>query len=372
MNEKMKIFLFIITVMLSLPYAGTAQSFEIRGELSGWLTWRDNVPDDYLLGMRYIPEVTLSPSLFHNSKLDFMASVNAGFEAPTDRLVVNDDTSDVEFYRLWGRWSTKQFEARGGLQKINFGPARILRSLMWFDRIDPRDPFGLTEGVKGVLMRRYFVDNSNIWLWGLYGNDEVKGLEDIETDEETPEYGGRYQFPVEKGELAFSYHHRKIEKKVWLTDRGPARESAREDRIACDGFRDIGVGLWFESVAGRTAVDGGVSLWSEFLTVGADYTFGTGIHLLGEHFLMAAGPDWDETAGVNSISAFSADYAVNILDSVNTIITYDWFNYKSQSFLGWQRTYDDWRINALAFSGPQENAGKFRGDGLQIIVTYNH
>ena len=57
-----------------------------------------------------------------------------------------------------------------GLQKINFGSATMLRPLMWFDQVDPRDPLQLTDGVWGVLGRYYFLNNANIWLWGLYGN----------------------------------------------------------------------------------------------------------------------------------------------------------------------------------------------------------
>jgi len=38
-------------------------------------------------------------------------------------------------YRGWIRYSGSQFEARVGLQKINFGPAQLLRSLKWFARL---------------------------------------------------------------------------------------------------------------------------------------------------------------------------------------------------------------------------------------------
>ena len=68
------------------------------------------------------------------------------------------------------RYSSDQFELRLGLQKINFGSASMLRPLMWFDQMDPRDPLHLTDGVWGLLARYYFLNNANIWLWGLYGN----------------------------------------------------------------------------------------------------------------------------------------------------------------------------------------------------------
>jgi len=56
---------------------------------------------------------------------------------------------------MWIRLSTKQFELRAGLQKINFGSATLLRPLMWFDKIDPRDPLQLTDGVYALLARYY-------------------------------------------------------------------------------------------------------------------------------------------------------------------------------------------------------------------------
>jgi hypothetical protein len=62
---------------------------------------------------------------------------------------------DIKPYRLWARYSTSQLEIRAGLQKINFGSANILRPLMWFDQMDPRDPLQLTDGVWGILGRYY-------------------------------------------------------------------------------------------------------------------------------------------------------------------------------------------------------------------------
>lgn len=368
----MKLFFWGLTLLLFLPCPLSAQTCEISGELSAWLTYRDNVSDNYLLGMRYMPEATVSHSVSDNNTLDLTASANANFEVSTDSLVIDDDVSDIEFYRLWMRWSKKQFEVRGGLQKINFGPARILRSLMWFDRVDPRDPFSITDGVKGLLVRYYFLDNSNLWLWGLYGNDDIKGLETTETDKDSPELGGRYQFPLTRGEMAFSFHHRKTERRMWPDYTGTKIIGAQEERIALDAFRDIGVGLWFEAVAGRIRIDNQSSLWSEMLTVGGDYTFAGGIHLLAEHFLMAEGPHWDETDSIKSVTAVSLDYAINIMDRINMIAAYDWTDNKGQNFVGWQRTYDDWRIDILGFTAPEEIAGEFRGDGLRLIVTYSH
>ena len=85
---------------------------------------------------------------------------------------------------------------RGGLQKINFGSANLLRPLMWFDQIDPRDPLQLTDGVWGILGRYYFLNNANIWVWGLIGNDQRKGWEVIPSVKNKPEFGFRVQMPI--------------------------------------------------------------------------------------------------------------------------------------------------------------------------------
>ena len=68
------------------------------------------------------------------------------------------DSTDFRFkpYRLWLRYSTSHLEIRAGLQKINFGSSNILRPLMWFDKMDFRDPLMLTDGVYALLGRYYF------------------------------------------------------------------------------------------------------------------------------------------------------------------------------------------------------------------------
>jgi hypothetical protein len=77
--------------------------------------------------------------------------------------------------------------------------------------MDPRDPLQLTDGVWGVLGRYYFLNNSNIWLWALHGNKELKGWESTKTLNSAPEIGGRIQHPAGRGEIAISYHYRKID-----------------------------------------------------------------------------------------------------------------------------------------------------------------
>ena len=168
-----------ITVLLLMVFLFTpiltAQTLEWQGQVSSWLTVRPDPQLEGQIGIRYIPTVTLQKNISENYHINGEISVNAygaGYYHSEDDP---EKKGRIKPYRLWLRFTTNQFELRAGLQKINFGSATLLRPLMWFDRIDPRDPLQLTDGVYGILGRYYFLNNTNIWLWVLYGNDETKG-----------------------------------------------------------------------------------------------------------------------------------------------------------------------------------------------------
>ncbi|MCK4930924.1 MAG: hypothetical protein KAT01_02070, partial [Candidatus Aminicenantes bacterium] len=201
----------ITTLLLLFSNQAFPQTFGHKGMVAGWLMGKFEEKVNPQLGFRYIPELAFETTLSEKYTLDAELSLDlfgyARFSSLTD--VTTD--GDIDPYRLWTRFSSSQFEARVGLQKINFGSAMLFRPLMWFDRLDPRDPLQLTDGVYGLLMRYYFVNNSNIWLWGLYGNEDPKGLEVVPTKKGTVEFGGRIQAPLWTGELAFTYHHRNAE-----------------------------------------------------------------------------------------------------------------------------------------------------------------
>ena len=84
----------------------------------------------------------------------------------------------------------------------------LLRPIQWFNQIDPRDPLQLTNGVYAALGRYYFLNNANIWLWVLYGNEKTRGFDVLESNWKIPEIGTRIQYPIPKGEIALSYHYR--------------------------------------------------------------------------------------------------------------------------------------------------------------------
>ncbi|MGB2908826.1 MAG: hypothetical protein WBB73_17145 [Candidatus Aminicenantaceae bacterium] len=354
-----------------------------KGLVTGWANARFQDPVDPQFGVRYIPEFFLAHDVSDTLSLDAEFSLNAYGTAVFKGWDNITTDGNIKPYRLWARMSSSQFEVRLGLQKINFGPAMLLRSLMWFDSIDPRDPLQLTDGVYGVLARYYFVNNANLWLWGLYGNDDPKGLEAMPTKDNTLEWGGRAQFPLGKGEAALTYHHRQIDFSGFPFPRqGSGRPEAPENRFALDGKWDVGVGLWFEAALIHQDYDTLPRPWNRALTLGIDYTFdlGNGLNVLAEHFMYTSSEKaFGQGEGIDFTGLF-INYPMSILDTVNTIFFYNWDNKDIYSFVNWQRTYDRWSFHLMAFWNPlrfeiypeRSDGSQFIGKGFQIMVVFNY
>ncbi len=374
-------------LLLVLAFAGTsAATFDFNGRASGWLGASSDSSYRLLAGVRYLPEARVSLPIAGSLALDAEASVNGFVTAdarPPDsaRLEVR-----IKPYRGFLRLSSSQFEARAGLQKINFGSATMLRPLMWFDRVDPRDPLELTEGVYGLLGRYYFQNNANVWAWGLLGNSAPKGWEQLGSVCWKPEFGGRAQLPVPRGEVAATYHHRTVDfsqvsKNYVLLD------EQDEDRLGLDAKVDIGVGLWLEGTLSRTTRnlidrEEDPPVWARAATVGTDYTFGigNGLGVIAEHMLVgaAAKPFGRGSMSDAHVSALMFSYPIGILDNLRAIALYDWRNKGVYSFVGWQRTLDSWLFSATAFWNPDTPVslgapgGGAAGKGIQVMVVFNH
>ena len=229
------------------------------------------------------------------------------------------------------------------------------------DNLNAQDPLQLTEGVKALLTRYYFLNNSNIWLWGLYENDDLRGMEKFKTFPKTFEWGGRYQTPVPLGEMAVSIHHRQVD----LLDLSFRSQNSQENRIALDGSWDLGVGLWFESVAKQT--DALTESWQKTALLGIDYTFavGSGLHGSMEHTVVSESEELLSAGQSISMTAIALNYSMNILDSVMTILNYGWQQDEWSSYWAWQRTYDDWLLSVGVFS-------KGEDPGVQLMWAMYH
>jgi hypothetical protein len=371
-------FLFGITAS-----AAAGQNLDFRGQLSFWLAGHDRPASEGATGLRYIPSFSLKQDLGRGASLDAEVSLNTYVSLQGPSFAAAAGNAGLKPYRVWARFSTARFEARVGLQKINFGSALLLRPLMWFDRIDPNDPLQLTDGVYGLLLKYTFSGEANVWLWGLAGNDETKGWEAVPTRRGQPEFGGRVQVPLGPGEAAVSYHHRRMDSaRSPLTL--PAGEAAvvPEDRIALDGKWDLGVGLWFEAVWTRQAWTAAHWKSQRALNLGADFTFGlgNGLHVMAEHLAVDFGAEIEGASAKRSLTAFTADYPLSILDRLRAVVFRDWTSGDWYRILTWQRTYDRWSFYAIGFWNPESyripSAGRqselFAGRGFQIMIVYNH
>ena len=191
------------------PALATEFSLKFRPALS--LAYHDAPTPEAALIINYVPAFSLKQYLGRGWILDAEISVNGHESYRGASLLSVSRSGEIRPYRGWVRLALDRFEARLGLQKINFGSAMLLRPLMWFDRLDPSDPLQLTDGVYGLLLKYTFPGNANVWLWGLAGNGDPKGWETVGTKKSSPEFGGRVQVPVPAGEAALSYHHRTID-----------------------------------------------------------------------------------------------------------------------------------------------------------------
>ena len=370
-----------VFVAVLITQTASAQPVSVQGQLSTWFTLNDADPSTPGVGVRYLPSLSLERRLAESRLVDGEISINAyGFgESPGWDDV--DTTGRLKAYRVWARFKTSRFEARGGLPKINFGSALLLRPLRWFDSVDPRDPLQITDGVYGLLVREYLPRNFTVWAWGLYGNEHLKGLELSPTHERTPEYGGRFQAPLSKGEIAFTTHYRRADLSKGFTSVDAGEDPlARENRYGLDGKWDVGIGLWFEVAAVRQTRPALPSSDSGAMTLGADYTFGlgNGLHVLGEYFVQDTSREM-----ATQFSAISLNYPLGLLDSLSAIVYVDTTREDVYRFINWQRTYDRWQFYFMGFWNPQQlaivtqtatNVGRnpLSGKGIQIMAVFNH
>jgi hypothetical protein len=363
--------------------AAQGQTWSLHGQASGWLLSNPEPSPLSQFGFRYIPEFSIGERIDSSISADMDISLNSyafGIFAKNEHSKYE---KDIKPYRAWLRLASNTFEVRAGLQKINFGSATLFRPLMWFDRIDPRDPLQLTDGVDGLLARYYFLDNTNIWLWGLYGNDKIKGLEITPTKKSSIEYGGRFQLPFLNGEAGFSYHHRNTDISGINTLLGTTQDaSIPENRFGVDGKLDIGIGVWFEAVLIHEETDVPILKYQRQWTLGADYTFdvGNGFTALTEFFRSENPNDAFSQANGISFSALSMNYPLGLIDRLSAILYFNWTNHEWYRLVTWQKTYDNWIFYLLGFWNPkifqlyqtQTISNTFAGTGIQFMVVFNH
>ena len=352
-----------------------------KGQFSAWSHYNANNTLPLWTGVRYIPRLNYEIREPKGKLIDFEASVNAYGNLGLNPFDSINTSGKIKPYRLWARFSTHQLEIRAGLQKINFGSASLLRPLMWFDQVDPRDPLRLTDGVWGILGRYYFLNNANIWLWDLYGNNNTKGWEIMPTEKNTPEYGGRFQFPVSRGEAAFTYHHRTADN-VGIDGFDNYYKNIPENRFAFDTKLDVTIGLWLEAAWINKNRDLGMFTNQEIINLGMDYTFGigNGLYVVYEQLVAAYDQEPFNFEKTVTFSLLNMTYPIGLFDNLSAIVYYDWTNKSAYNFVNWQKQFNKISlyfmgyINPKIYNIPTQGTGEmlFTGSGIQVMLVFNY
>ena len=374
--------LLLLTIVTLQLYTGTvkAQSLGFKGQAIGWTTLNPAEPFQAQVGLRYIPELSFTlPAGKYTIDGEFSANIWGSAMWQGDSITLDEQLSP---YRMWVRFSSDQFELRAGLQKINFGSAQMFRPLMWFDRIDPRDPLQLTDGIYGLLGRYYFLNNANIWAWALYGDDKIKGWELIPSKKNSIEYGGRIQLPLYTGEIAATYHHRTADPGPVLPDSVTLGETSPENRIALDFKMDLAVGLWAEVALTKQDFSFATMDYKSMLNVGMDYTFGlgSGLNMMAEGFGYLQGERPFANKEGLAFGLLSASYPINIIHNASVMLFYDFTNDNFYRFINWTVAYDKWSFYVMGFWNPETyslynvdpRTSLYGGWGFQLMAVFNH
>lgn len=374
--------IFFFWLILAIPGALVAQdSLTFKGQLSAWGLYNGGLELPVNLGGRYIPQLNYEIKLKKNQLIDFEASANIYGNlgiSPFDSLKSN---GDIKAYRLWGRYSSSQFEVRLGLQKINFGSGQLIRPLMWFDEVDPRDPLGLTDGVWGVLARYYFLNNANVWFWSLYGNKNPRGWDYAPSNQDVPEFGGRFQSPIPAGEAAISYHHR-VSDTRGVNPAIPEFERVKENRIGLDLRVDVVVGAWLEASWVNNNEDLDMFTNQEVFSLGVDYTFclGSGLYMIFEQLLASYDQKAFSFENTTNFSLLSLSYPLGLFSNIQGIVYYDWEQSYLYNFINLQRDFRHFSLYLMAYWNPDDyriptqdmETNLYAGRGIQIMFVLNH
>lgn len=371
----------VITLTATLSFS---QQITVKGQLSGWTGYNSKMELPLTTGGRYLPQINSSIKLSRSINGTF-GNLNAEIEI-AGNIFGNGDIKpfsysqwdgDAKLYRGWLKLSSNRSELRLGLQKINFGSATLLRPLMWFDKVDARDPLQFTNGVWGALGRYYLRNNSNIWLWVLYGNKEGGAMDLGEVNPRSPEYGGRVQLSIPRGEAAFTYHHRKADLSAFSFS-----SKIKENRFAFDIKLDLTVGVWIESSWINRSADLDILSNQTLINLGTDYTFklGNGLNLIAEHLILSYDIRAFQFSSTANLSALSANYPMGINDNISYILYYDWKNGGVYNFVNWRHTFREFSLHIMGYINPSNTLislptnrnSNFSGNGIQIMLVYNH
>ena len=342
----MSVFRFLTpaVILFILSNAVFAKPYSIKGQfwVSGKLIENQS---NFMTKMGYTPTFSASYELQKDRMVDLEWAYHLNRSYFGNTLDIKNEKS----HRYWVRYSSDKLEARLGLQKIAFGPSQVLRTLSWFDTIDPEDPTGQTEGVEAFLLR-YFSSNSIfLWAWA------------INNDKDTLSIGGRGELSTSLGEWGLTYHQ-DPSKSLRIIGQGGIPVMGPHNRLAIDYRYDGFIGLWNESAMIKSD-----NLELDMITVGSDYTLpiGSGILIMTESMQISSKKN--NSSSSNTFTAFMASVQVGMFHNVMLISTLDWDENNIYNYLRWSSTFDSFSINCMA----SINSNKM-GNNLQFMFIYNH
>ena len=106
----MKSYLFSLSFSLLLLSATAQNKVEWDGQVSAIGSYSPANDLEAFIGVRYIPELNYSISLDTTKKLDFEASANLSSSLLFHPFSEGTSNSSITPYRIWARYSSKQFE----------------------------------------------------------------------------------------------------------------------------------------------------------------------------------------------------------------------------------------------------------------------
>jgi len=195
-----------------------------------------------------------------------------------------------------------------------------------------------------------------------------------------PEFGGRVQVPVPRGEIAATYHHRNANSENLSGI--PSYENIPENRYGLDGKWDVEVGLWFEAVYINKAKNVGILTNQSYLTLGVDYTFGvgSGLNITLENMVSSFDEKVFKFGNTSNVTATSIAYPIGFFDNITTMAYYSWDEEVVSLFLNYEHQFKKLTGYVMAYYNPKSQSGmgsirvenSFEGPGIRLMLVYNH
>ncbi len=359
--------LILSLLMWSVPVFG-ALGLEFNGQLSAVASQALSANGGQgIRTLRYLPRLKIERDAGAFGRLGFDASVDLHLTAPDENLQAHGRT-----YRLSLRYDTPRTQLRLGLQKINFGPARMLRVLQWFDELDPRDPLALSPGVWGLLGRVYLDNGINIRAWSLTDVEDPLREQLGKSGEGPLDGGGRVEIPIPRGTAGITLHR---------MDLG-AVSGVQEDRMGLDLRLDALVGLWSETMLSRVQAPG-MELERRALMLGSDYTLavGNGIYVALEGMVNQGSSGGQKPETQLQSCAATATYTLGLEDGLSAFLY--WFKQPGAAaqripMLGWQHTRGNWLLYLAIYDMPVMDVSTNStytlpaGTGVQLNIAFDH